>query len=255
MAIRIEADALARLHGVAHGFFTRQGGVSDGVYGSLNCGQGSKDNPASIRENRCRVAVTLGAAPDRLLSPWQVHSPDALIVEAPWTGDRPQADALVTATPGLAIGILTADCAPVLFADPDAKIVGAAHAGWRGALSGVLEATIAAMEKLGAQPERIVAAVGPAIGPKSYEIGPEFEREFLATAPGSTRFFHQRADARPLFDLPAFCLDRLTLAGIGTVEHASADTYADESRFFSFRRTTHRKEDDYGRQISAIVLK
>lgn len=255
MAVRIEADVLARLDGVAHGFFTRRGGVSDGVYGSLNCGQGSKDDAAKVRENRSRVAVTLGAAPNRLLSPWQVHSPGALIVEAPWIGDRPKADALVTATPGLAIGILTADCTPVLFADPDAKIVGAAHAGWRGALSGVLEATIAAMERLGARPERIAAAVGPSIGPESYEVGPEFEREFLATAPGSTRFFHQRPGAKPRFDLPAFCRDRLVRAGIGTIEDASTDTYADESRFFSFRRTTHRKDADYGRQISAIVLK
>ncbi len=255
MAVRIEADALARLGGVAHGFFTRQGGVSDGVYGSLNCGQGSKDDAARVRENRDRVAAALGAAPDQLLSPWQVHSPDALIVEVPWTGDRPKADALVTATPGLAIGVLTADCTPVLFADPDAKIIGAAHAGWRGALSGVLEATIAAMERLGARTQRITAAVGPSIGPDSYEVGPEFEREFLAAAPGSARFFHQRPGAKPRFDLPAFCRDRLDVAGIGTIEDASIDTYADESRFFSFRRTTHRKEGDYGRQISAIVLK
>lgn len=252
---RIEARTLGGLPVISHGFFTRRGGVSGGVYGSLNCGQGTADSPDSVQENRSRVAAALGITPDHLLSPRQVHSPDAQVVEAPWPGERPTADALVTAKTGLAIGVLTADCAPVLFADPAARIIGAAHAGWRGALSGVLESTVDAMERLGARRERIVAAVGPTIGPSSYEVGPEFERAFLDRTPDYSRFFRHAPNERSRFDLPAFCCARLAEAGIGTVENASTDTYADESRFFSYRRARHRKEADYGRQISAIVLK
>lgn len=255
MAEHIKAAALARLNGIHHGFFTRRGGVSDGLYGSLNCGQGSRDDAAKIGENRARVAAALGTASGHLLSPWQVHSAEALAIEAPWLGERPKADALVTRTPGLAIAVLTADCAPVLFADPEARVIGAAHAGWRGALAGILEETVAVMERQGARRERIAAAVGPSIGKESYEVGPEFEREFLAAAPGSAGFFHRRPGAKPRFDLPGFCRDRLERAGVGVIDDASCDTYADESRFFSFRRATHRQEADYGRQISAIVLK
>jgi YfiH family protein len=255
MAERIEATALRHLPGIAHGFFTRRGGVSEGVYGSLNCGQGSADTPAKVNENRGRIARSLGAEPSLLVSSWQVHGASTAVVEAPWKGDRPQADALVTTTRGLTLGVLTADCAPILLADAEAGVIGAAHAGWRGALGGVIESVVDAMEQLGGRRERIAAAVGPAIGPDSYEVGPEFKREVLVGAPENGRFFHHVASGRAHFDLAGFCLSRLSSAGVGTIEHASPDTYADESRFFSFRRTTHRQEPDYGRQISAIVLK
>jgi YfiH family protein len=255
MAERIEADTFSRLSGLAHGFFTRRGGVSGGLYGSLNCGPGSADAVEHVRENRARVAAALGAAADRLLTPWQIHSPDVVAVAAPWPGDRPRADALVTATPGLAIGVLTADCTPILFADPEARVIGAAHAGWRGALDGVIQKTVEAMERLGARRERIAAAIGPAIGPLAYEVGPEFEREFLSQTPRSSSFFHRAAAGRARFDLPGFCRARLTEAGVGAIEDTATDTYADEQRFFSYRRATHRNEPDYGRQISAIVLK
>jgi hypothetical protein len=255
MAERIQATELGGMPGIDHGFFTRRGGVSEGVYGSLNCGQGSADAPERVSENRARVARALNTDPERLLSVCQVHSSDAVAVDAPWAGVRPKADAIVTATRGLALGVLTADCAPVLFADAEAGVIGAAHAGWRGALAGVMDATVAAMERLGARRERISAAVGPTIGQDSYEVGPEFEREFLTAAPQSHQFFHTCPDQRPRFDLAGFCRARLEAAGVGIVEVASPNTYAEESRFFSFRRSTHRMEPDYGRQISAIVLK
>ncbi|MFO1173521.1 MAG: peptidoglycan editing factor PgeF [Hyphomicrobiaceae bacterium] len=255
MAERIEAASFKEMPGLAHGFFTRNGGVSSGLYGSLNCGPGSSDAPQNVQANRARVADALGAASDRLLTVWQVHSPDAVIVDGPWTGERPKADALVTATPGLAIGVLTADCTPILFADPQARVIGAAHAGWRGALAGVIERTVEAMAQLGARRERIAATIGPTIGPESYEIGPEFEREFTAAGAGHAAFFHTTASGRRHFDLPRFCRARLEALGIGRVEDLELDTYAGESRFFSYRRTTHRREADYGRQISAIVLK
>jgi len=251
----IQAPSLASLSGIRHAFFTRQGGVSEGIYASLNGGIGSSDEPAKVRENRRRMAEALSIAPDALISVYQVHSPDAVIVEGPWRGDRPKADAMVTATPGLALGITTADCGPVLFADAQARVIGAAHAGWRGAVTGVLESTIAAMERLGAQRNRIVAVLGPTISQKAYEVGPDFIRRFAEEAPGHERFFKEaeRPD-HAMFDLPGFIGARLEAAGIGAFTDLGLCTYCDEERFFSYRRTTHRKEPDYGRLISAIAL-
>jgi YfiH family protein len=252
----VEAHCLKDISGLRHGFFTRAGGVSGGPYQALNCGLGSHDDPAKVLENRARVARHLGAAAPEVLTVYQVHSPTALVV------DRLQpaaalgrADALVTKTPGLAIGVLTADCAPVLLADPAAQIVAAAHAGWRGALAGILEATVAAMESLGARWGRIRAAVGPTINQSSYEVGPEFEAEFLANDRASAPFFQRKGHGgRPNFDLPAYVVDRLTRTGVEIAEQQSRCTYETESLFFSFRRAQHRSEADYGRQISAIVV-
>lgn len=256
MAERIESIALT-LPGVSHGFFTREGGVSAGLYASLNCGLGSRDDSDRIAENRARVAARLGATPDHLLSPWQIHSATAIHVSAPWRDDatRPKADGIVTATPGLAIGVLTADCTPILFCDPEARVIGAAHAGWRGALGGIIAATIAAMESLGARRTAIAAAVGPCISQEAYEVGPEFETEFLTADRAYGRFFRTRSSGgRPHFDLPGFVADRLRQAGLGTVAETHLCTYRDDRQFYSFRRTTHRREGDYGRQISAILL-
>jgi hypothetical protein len=250
----LTADRLAALPGIAHGFFTRHGGVSQGGYASLNCGQGSKDDPAAVRENRARVVAYLGA--QNLVTAHQIHSATAIILEKPWNaGERPRADAMVTATPGLALGVLTADCAPVLFADAEAKVVAAAHAGWRGAIGGVLEATLAAMEKLGASRQRIQAAVGPCIGQPAYEVGWDFEQEFLRQDADSARFFsRQTPDARPHFNLAGYAAHRLARAGVGNLPGTSPCTYAHADDFFSYRRSQARKEADYGRQISAIVL-
>lgn len=252
----IQADSLSRLDGIAHGFFMRQGGVSQGIYGSLNCGPGSRDDRACVAENRARVAGVLGTAPERLLTCYQVHSADAVVATAPWTFEgMPKADAIVTATPGLAVGALAADCAPVLFADPSARVVAAAHAGWKGALTGIVESTVAAMVKLGARRENIRGVLGPCIGPGAYEVGPEFEARFAEAGIDTVRYFRRpSSDARPYFDLPSFVMDRLRETGIGHLENATACTYADDARFFSYRRTTHRRQEDYGRQISAIVL-
>jgi YfiH family protein len=252
----LEADSLSILPGIRHGFFTRQGGTSRGLYASLNCGAGSKDDPVAVIENRARVARHLGSFEDDVQTIYQVHSADAVVVDR--LVDREslaKGDALVTRTRGLAIGILTADCAPVLFADPEAKVVGAAHAGWRGALGGVLAATIAAMEGLGADRSRIFAALGPSIGPKSYEVGPEFVAAFEAADAGNARFFTiPKGRTRPHFDLPAYVMHRLGQLGLRNVEQHAPCTYENESMFFSFRRATHRNEADYGRQISAIVV-
>ena len=253
----IVAECLSGLPGVRHGFFTRQGGVSQGIYASLNCGHGSSDDTAKVRENRRRVAVALGQTEaERVLTLYQVHSATALVVDRPVPrSDLPRADALVTRTPGLVLGALAADCTPVLLADPAARVVAAAHSGWRGAFTGILEATISAMEGLGAERGRIRAAVGPCIGQDAYEVGPEFEASFLAADPGNARFFRRASpEARPHFDLPGYVEDRLRTAGLGRVERQSPCTNADESRFFSYRRTVRRNEPDYGRQISAIVL-
>jgi polyphenol oxidase len=251
----IQAPALASHSGIRHAFFTRQGGVSDGIYASLNGGIGSSDEPAKVQENRGRMAAALGAKHDALISVHQVHSPDAVIVEGPWRGERPKADAMVTATPGLALGITTADCGPVLFADAEARVIGAAHAGWRGAVTGVLESTIAAMERLGARRATIVAVLGPTISQKAYEVGPDFIKRFAEEAPGHERFFMEteRPD-HAMFDLPGFIGARLEAAGIEAFTNLGLCTYSDEERFFSYRRTTHRKEPDYGRLISAITL-
>jgi hypothetical protein len=244
------------LAGVRHGFFGRAGGVSRGVYDSLNCGLGSADLRDAVIENRARVAANLGVAPTHLLTCHQIHSATAVVVDTPWSPDRrPEADALVTATPGLAVGALAADCAPVLFVDPAAKIVAAAHAGWKGAVSGVLESTVAAMIGLGARRERIEAALGPCISGANYEVGSEFEANFLARDPSARRFFTIPAGrTRAHFHLPAYVLARLASAGVGRIHDASTCTYADAAGYFSYRRTTHRREPDYGRQISAIAV-
>jgi len=241
--------------GIAHGFFGREGGVSSGLYESLNCGPGSSDDPKAVTENRRLVAATL--APDvqgaRLISLSQIHS--AVVHTLPAWEERPEGDAMVTATPGLALGILTADCAPVLLADPKARVIGAAHAGWKGALAGVLEAALEAMEKLGASRDRIDAAIGPCISQDNYEVGDDFRARFLEQGAKHRRFFvPSDREGHHRFDLPGFAAYRLTAAGVGSVERRGICTYPPENGFFSFRRTTHAKEPDYGRQISAIVL-
>lgn len=244
-----------RSSGIAHGFFTRQGGVSEGVYCSLNGGVGSRDAPEAVAENRARMADALGAEADKLAIPYQVHSSEALALTEPWAdGARPQCDGIATATPGLALGVTGADCGMVLFADTRARVVGAAHAGWRGALSGVIEGTIAAMETLGARRSQIVAALGPCIRVASYEVGPEFVDAFAAAGEDSDRFFSAGKAGRSMFDLPAYIAERAARGGVGAFEDLRLDTYADEERFFSYRRATHRAEPDYGRLVSAIVL-
>ncbi|MFA5951391.1 MAG: peptidoglycan editing factor PgeF [Hyphomicrobium sp.] len=252
----IEADNLTILPGVRHGFFTRKGGVSRGVYASLNCGQGSDDDRVALNENRSRVVAHLGGSAEDVQTVYQVHSAAVHVVDRLMLREElPKADALVTKTRGLVIGVLTADCAPVLFADAKANVVGAAHAGWRGAIGGVLEATVAAMEAQGAVRGRISAALGPCIGARSYEVGAEFVAEFVNADPANALFFKELpGKKRPHFDLPAFVLARLARLGIRTIESQAHCTYENESMFFSFRRKTHRSEPDYGRQISAIVV-
>ena len=244
------------MNGIKHGFFTREGGVSDGIYQSLNCGYGSDDDGASVAENRHRVAKHLGARHTDVLTVHQIHSAEALIVEQPFAADlRPRADAMVTNVPGLAIGALAADCTPVLFADSDSGVVGCAHAGWRGALAGILEATLNAMETIGAAQHRICAAIGPTIHQHNYEVGPEFEQNFLGQCSENATFFvRPKPQSRPHFDLPGFCRSRLVAAGVGSIEDIGRCTYDDDSLFYSFRRKCHRSEPDYGRQISAIVV-
>lgn len=247
----IRTDALAD---VAHGFLGRRGGVSIGVLAGLNVGWGSSDDREAIAENRRRAvaAVSPGA---RLVTVHQVHSPDAVAVTAPFPDDaRPHADAMVTDRPGLLLGILTADCAPVLFADPQAGVIGAAHAGWKGAIGGVTDATIAAMERLGARRERIAAAVGPCIAQASYEVDLAFRDRFVADDPANERFFVDGRAGHARFDLEGYVAHRLAAAGIRRVELLGLDTYADPARFFSYRRATHRGEPDYGREISLIGL-
>jgi YfiH family protein len=241
---------------IRHGFFTREGGVSEGVYAGLNAGLGSNDDPAKVLENRRRVAEHLGADHGGVVTLYQVHGATALTVEAPQDrANLPKADAVVSKTPGLAIGVLTADCTPVLFADPRAGVVAAAHAGWRGAVGGILEAAIAEMERQGAAREHIRAAVGPTISPQIYEVGPQFEAELLRLDPGNESFFHAPAlGARVHFDLPGYVMARLARAGLTNVEGCTPCTHGDESLFFSYRRSQVLKEGDYGRQISAIVV-
>jgi YfiH family protein len=242
------------LESVAHGFLGRRGGVSEGLYVSLNVGLGSGDEPARVRENRARAlaAVAPGAA---LVSLYQVHGRDVVHVTAPVAdAERPKADAMVTATPGLALGILTADCAPVLLADGEAGVIGAAHAGWKGALAGVLPATVAAMAALGAEPGRIVAAIGPCIARGSYEVDERFRQRLLAEHAENDRFFVPGRAGHHQFDLEGFAMASLAGAGLRTIIATGVDTYADEARWFSYRRTTHRGEPDYGRQLSLICL-
>ena len=236
-----------------HGFFTRKGGASSGIFAGLNCGTGSSDQAEIVAINRTRVAEAMGVGPQALVTVHQVHSADAIPVTGP-LADRPQADALVTATPGVLLGVLTADCQPVLFHDAAAGVVGAAHAGWRGAVEGVLEATIDAMERLGAQRANIHAVIGPTISQAAYEVGPEFFDRFRDEDPETTRFFANGQGDRLLFDLPGYGLWRLRAAGVGHAEWTGHCTYRDAARFYSFRRTTHAGEADYGRLISTIRL-
>ncbi|WP_300071742.1 peptidoglycan editing factor PgeF [uncultured Ruegeria sp.] len=239
---------------VRHGFFSRRGGASSGIFSGLNCGHGSSDQTEAVALNRRRVADAMEVTPDALIGVHQVHSPTALTVEGPQNGEKPRADAIVTATRGLALTILTADCQPVLFADREAQVIGAAHAGWRGALDGVLETTLDAMEALGAKRENTCAVIGPTISQRAYEVGPDFMDEFIAESPDNTRFFANGQDDRLQFDLPAFGLHRLRQAGIGQAEWTRHCTYSDPERFYSYRRSTHAKEADYGRLISVIKL-
>lgn len=251
----IVSDALARA-GIAHGFFTRQGGVSTGIFTSLNAGLGSGDDLAAALENRRRVAEKLHVAPEHLLTAHQVHSADAIVVTSPWPmADRPKLDGLATKLRGIGLGVLTADCGPVLFADPEARVVGACHAGWKGALTGVTEATLKAMESLGARRERVIAVLGPTISRKAYEVGPEFPKPFLVQDPSHARYFTPSVKAgHYMFDLPAYLVDRLRREGVAEVHDLGLCTYGDEDRFYSYRRATHRGEKDYGRLISAIAL-
>lgn len=238
---------------VKHGFFTRRGGASSGVFGGLNCGLGSSDQAEIVKINRHRVADHMDVAPDELVTVHQTHSADVVTVDAP-DQTLPEADGLVTATPGVALGILTADCQPVLFSDPEAGVVGAAHAGWKGALGGVLDATVDAMVALGARREKIRAVIGPSISQRAYEVGPEFLDDFMAEAPDNARFFANGEGDRYHFDLPSYGLHRLRSAGIGQAEWTRHCTYSDPDRFFSYRRSVHAKEADYGRLISVIRL-
>ena len=243
--------------GIAHGFFTRQGGVSTGEYDSLNCGYGSDDDRADVAENRRRIAQHIGASAHDITTVYQVHSAEVVHVEESFSRDAvPKADALVTKTAGLPIGALAADSTPVLFADAEAKVIGAAHSGWRGAVGGVLHATVEAMVKLGAEKQKICAAIGPTIHQANYEVGPEFQAQFLEQNPNHGRFFKVLTEGgRPHFDLPGYCRHSLQETGIGNITDINRCTYADDSLFYSYRRKTHRSEADYGRQISAIVIK
>ncbi|MEL6838698.1 MAG: peptidoglycan editing factor PgeF [Pseudomonadota bacterium] len=252
MTLEIITDPL--LDGTTHGFFTRKGGASSGVFAGLNCGFGSSDQHDVVGINRTRAARALEVSTEHLVGVHQVHSADAVTVDGPTTTDT-KADALVTATPGLALSILTADCQPVLFADLQAGVIGAAHAGWKGALHGVLEATVARMEELGATRDRINAVIGPSISQRNYEVGPEFYAEFTTINADYGRYFVAGEGDRFHFDLPAFGLAQLRACGIGQVTWTRHCTYADADRFFSYRRSVHRKEADYGRLISAICLK
>jgi YfiH family protein len=251
----IKAPELLAIEGIAHGFFTREGGVSTGIYASLNCGLGSNDDPRHVAENRARAAATVGVDPARLVTAYQVHGNAVAEVDLPWAPGRgPHVDAMVTTRRGVALGILTADCTPVLLADPIAGVVGAAHAGWKGAKAGVVGTAVAAMVRLGATPANITAAVGPTIALGSYEVGEAFRAAFLADDPQAQTFFATPPGGKPHFDLPGFVVRQLQRLGLGTVGRIDADTCADPDRFFSYRRACHAGEPDYGRQLSAIAL-
>jgi polyphenol oxidase len=252
----LQSSHLSDLDGVAHGFFGRRGGVSKGILASLNCGYGSNDDAAAVLENRTRVATWLGTQEPRLLTVYQIHSADAVPVTMPWArGDSPRADAMVTNVPGIALGVLAADCAPVLFADASARVVGSAHAGWKGALGGVVESVLALMETMGAKRARIRAAIGPCISQASYEVGPEFRDRFVESGSENAGYFvpSMRADHWQ-FDLPGFVRSRVAASGVD-VDAVGACTYKDEKGLFSYRRATHRAEPEYGRNLSAIMLK
>lgn len=251
----ITSPDLAHEPGIRHAFFTREGGVSTGIYASLNGGLGSNDDQGDVAENRARMAAHLRVDRDKLISVHQVHSPDVEIVTGPWPAERPKADAMVSIAHGVALGVSSADCGPILFADSEAGVIGAAHAGWKGAFAGIVGATVTAMEKLGARRERIIAVLGPTISAAAYEVGPEFIERFKGENATFARFFHaSERPARAMFDLPAFIAHRAQEAGIGRFIDLALCTYGDEQRFYSYRRATHRQEPDYGRLISAIVL-
>jgi YfiH family protein len=254
--MKVESTALSALARIRHAFFTREGGVSTGIYRSLNGGLGSKDDLANVEENRRRMAEALGVAETHLVSCYQIHSAEVIVAEKPWAReDAPHADAIVTATPGIAVGVAVADCGPVLLADGEAGVVGCAHAGWKGAFGGVLEAALEKMESLGAKRERVVASIGPLIRQDSYEVGPEFVSRFHEADHKNIRFFApSEREHHSLFDLPGYIGMRLMKAGVGKVDDLCLDTYTDEERFFSYRRATHKGEPDYGRLIAAIAL-
>lgn len=250
----VSSQRLSETENIRHGFFTRRGGVSAGIYNALNCGAGSADDPALVAENRTRVLTTIGGR--NLVTLYQIHSPTIVTVTAPWSREgAPRADGMVTRLGGVALGILTADCAPVLLADPENRVIGAAHAGWKGALGGICRNVVDAMCAIGARREKIVAAVGPCIAQASYEVGPELRAAFLARDPGFAGYF--QPSPRPdhyLFDLEGFVVNQLGAAGINMPDPLHRDTYGEADLFFSYRRTTHAGEGDYGRQISAIML-
>ena len=252
----LQATSLATAQRVRHAFFTRSGGVSQGVYASMNGGVGSSDAPEKVAENRARMAAALGVSADRLLTPYQIHSPDVVVADEPWAHDnRPRADAVVTRRPRLAIGVSTADCGPLLFADSEAGVIGAAHAGWRGALTGVIEATVAAMERLGADRSNIAVALGPTIRQQNYEVGPEFVERFLAADRSNSQYFKPSdRTGHAMFDLTGYIAECVQRAGIEQFEDLGLCTYAEPDRFFSYRRTTRSGEPDYGRHINAIAL-
>lgn len=254
----LRATNLHQAGDIRHGFFSNVGGVSDGIYSSLNCGYGSGDDFNNVKRNRELVAEALESTADYLFTPHQVHSATAVIADKPWAhGEAPEADAIVTNVPGLRIGILSADCTPLLFADPEAKVVGAAHSGWKGAINGVAQDTIEKMESLGAVRERIQIAIGPTISQNNYEVGSEYEDNFLKASPENADFFKQGPNGKAHFDLPGYIARRLEQSGIDkkNVEILNICTYSNDSLFFSYRRTVHQKLADYGRQISAIGLK
>jgi YfiH family protein len=246
---------LSAIPGLRHAFFSREGGVSGGIYAGLNAGIGSQDDPAHVAENRRRMAEQMGVAPAHFLTVHQTHSPDVVVATAPWDATaRPRADAIVTRTEGLSIGASAADCGPILLVDPNARVIGAAHAGWKGALTGILESTVDAMEKLGAERGGTIAAIGPLIRQQSYEVGGEFVERFMEADAGNALFFIPSArDGHSMFDLAGFIRMRLENAGILMIDDTGVDTYSDE-RFYSYRRSVHRKEPDYGRHVHAIAL-
>ena len=250
-----ESSLLSAVPGLRHAFFSRDGGVSEGIYAGLNGGIGSHDDPAHVAENRRRMAASLHVPPEHLLTVFQIHSPDVAVASTPWdTANRPKADAIVTSTEGLAIGVTAADCGPILLADAKARVIGAAHAGWKGALTGVVESTVDAMEKLGAQRANIVAAIGPMIRQPSYEVGNEFVERFIGLdAENALYFLPAPREHHAMFDLAAFIRRRLERAGVLVIDDTGIDTYSDE-RFFSYRRSVHRKQADYGRHVHAIAL-
>jgi YfiH family protein len=253
--MKLASPLLSAIPGLRHAFFTRDGGVSGGIYANFNGGLGSDDDPANVRENRRRMAEQMGVAPEHFLGVYQIHSPDAVVASGPWQGEtRPRADAIVTRSEGLAIGVTAADCGPILFADPNARVIGVAHAGWKGALTGVLESTIEAMEKLGADRNGMVAAIGPLIRQHSYDVGGDFVERFIEADAGNALFFIPSARVgHAMFDLAGFIRMRLENAGVLMIDDIGVDTYSDE-RFYSYRRSVHRKEPDYGRHVHAIVL-